>query len=655
WVLQKASHSSPAAQPSDLVPDVAAGEASPAPASARGVPEGDGGGGGMWSGLTSASSGGPSLPLASELEGMRAALRIKAGEVRALELTRDRLAEELVAAAQTSDQAREVLHTVAALKLEVEEVRARYVAAVELLGERDEALEELRADLLDVRNMYKEQLEFMLTQLTAGGQGGRQTAELQGVQEVRTTCGMSFFANLFRGKSAGGERLSASKLTRAVARPSKADPDDSDGDDDSIGPLSAPVPGIHRRTACDISQSTVRSDLRRSQSAREPGTHSGLLATPRERCSTSSSEGTPDEPLRVYYKSVKQCHRGKKAIVSEAVDKTSKRPVIIKAFLKQGMTQVKREKMLRENAMLKAANGVPGVVRLLNVLDDTQYEYHVLEYVPGESASCTYNICHTLIEVMANNGGRLSESRCVLEVVLPLLRVLAGLHSLGIVHRDIKPEHIMCSHGNVKLLDFCEAAQQSSRCLNYRTGQLEYIAPEVLSKPRAEDIFHEVLFNGMSEEELPQYNEKADIWSTGVVIYEALTGLQPFPAETAKELAEMQACKLGGGECSGGDKGSFPAFIQDTRLTAHAQSFLNSMLQADPAQRSSAEQLLQHPWVVKHATSQHSQWLLSPASAPALPQPQFPAKHPIIPPAGQTMQLRASPLVITGPMHVPVR
>ncbi|GFH13211.1 protein kinase domain-containing protein [Haematococcus lacustris] len=160
----------------------------------------------------------------------------------------------------------------------------------------------------------------------------------------------------------------------------------------------------------------------------------------------------------------------------------------------------------------------------------------------------------------------------------------------------------------------------------WRTGQLEYIAPEVLSKPRAEDIFHEVLFNGMSEEELPQYNEKADIWSTGVVIYEALTGLQPFPAETAKELAEMQACKLGGGECSGGDKGSFPAFIQDTRLTAHAQSFLNSMLQADPAQRSSAEQLLQHPWV-----------------------------HPIIPPAGQTMQLRASPLVITGPMHVPVR
>lgn len=38
----------------------------------------------------------------------------------------------------------------------------RYVAAVELLGERDESLEELRADLMDVKNLYREQIEFMV-------------------------------------------------------------------------------------------------------------------------------------------------------------------------------------------------------------------------------------------------------------------------------------------------------------------------------------------------------------------------------------------------------------------------------------------------------------------------------------------------------------
>ena len=42
----------------------------------------------------------------------------------------------------------------------------RYTAAVELLGERDEELEELRADLRDVKNLYRDQIEFMVMQLT---------------------------------------------------------------------------------------------------------------------------------------------------------------------------------------------------------------------------------------------------------------------------------------------------------------------------------------------------------------------------------------------------------------------------------------------------------------------------------------------------------
>ncbi|GFH21616.1 protein kinase domain-containing protein, partial [Haematococcus lacustris] len=303
---------------------------------------------------------------------------------------------------------------------------------------------------------------------------------------------MSFFSKLFRGKSAGPEQLGPNKFCRTAT--TIVDLDDSDDSDDSVRPLSAPVPGAFRRAACDMSRHG-RSDLRRSQSARVSGAHSGLVSPPQERCSIASSEGAPDDPLNRAVKNVKLCHRGKcplccrrKATIYEGIDRCSKRPVIVKAFSKQGMTQVKHEKMLRESSMLKVASEVPGVVRLLNVVEDTQSEYHILEYVPG----------YTLIEVMANNGGLLSESRCVLEVVLPLLRVLAGLHSLGIVHRDIKPEHIMCSHGNIKLVDFCEAAQKSSQCLNHRAGQLEYEAPEVLSKPKAEDIFHEVGRRGIS-------------------------------------------------------------------------------------------------------------------------------------------------------------
>lgn len=70
------------------------------------------------------------------------------------------------------------------------------------------------------------------------------------------------------------------------------------------------------------------------------------------------------------------------------------------------------------------------------------------------------------------------------------------------------------------------------------------MAPEVLTKPNAEDIFHKVLFNGMAEEELPQYDEKVDIWSIGVVLIEAMTGRQPFMADSIKEMGQVQKAML---------------------------------------------------------------------------------------------------------------
>lgn len=123
---------------------------------------------------------------------------------------------------------------------------------------------------------------------------------------------------------------------------------------------------------------------------------------------------------------------------------------------------------------------MPDTVRVLQQAD-----------VSRQLAGCTL-AGYTLIEAMANSGGRLPEARCAIEVVLPLLRTLTALHKLGIVHRDLKPEHIICTYGSVKLLDFCEAAQRQTQCLNYKAGQLEYMAPEVLDKPLAEDIFHQV-------------------------------------------------------------------------------------------------------------------------------------------------------------------
>jgi len=400
---------------------------------------------------------------------------------------------------------------------------------------------------------------------------------------------MSFFSKLFRKERSQQFR------------------EEDTSDDESPGPLSAPESLQYRRTTHDVPGFEHLGARRHGGELRRSRTFENSRFST-ARSSTSSSDGTAaDDKLRQQYRKVKQCHLGRNAAILEGTDRTTKRPVMIKAYAKQGMSVTKREKMERELAVLKAAAGAPGVVKLVNSLEDATHHYTVLEAVPG----------YTLIELMANNGGRLAESRCVIEVVVPLLNALAGLHTAGIVHRDIKPEHIICSYGSIRLLDFFESAQRSLQCLNYRAGQLEYMAPEVANKPRAEDIFHEVLYNGMSEEELPQYDEKADVWSAGAVIFETLTGRQMFPAESLEELQRLHTEGFGALDAEG-----LPAALARYKLSAGAVSFLSKMLRLAPADRLGAQALLEHPWVIKHTSSSQSQWLLNSAGSLHSPTPR---------------------------------
>jgi serine/threonine protein kinase len=99
---------------------------------------------------------------------------------------------------------------------------------------------------------------------------------------------------------------------------------------------------------------------------------------------------------------------------------------------------------------------------------------------------------------MADKGGRISEACCVSSVARPILEAVSTLHALGIVHRHIKPEHIICHEhnegGGACLIDFTDALNMNTGCLNCRVGELQYMAPEMLTKPCAEDVFHKVRF-----------------------------------------------------------------------------------------------------------------------------------------------------------------
>lgn len=120
------------------------------------------------------TSGVNGVTYTSDVEYLKSTLRQKQVEqqtmeqhMRELELTRDRLAEELVKATQRSEQTNEIASQLELVRKEMEDLQRRYVAAVEMLGEKDEELEELRADIIDMKQLYKEQVEFMMLQVSS--------------------------------------------------------------------------------------------------------------------------------------------------------------------------------------------------------------------------------------------------------------------------------------------------------------------------------------------------------------------------------------------------------------------------------------------------------------------------------------------------------
>jgi serine/threonine-protein kinase len=202
---------------------------------------------------------------------------------------------------------------------------------------------------------------------------------------------------------------------------------------------------------------------------------------------------------------------GGMASVYRARDSVLEREVALKIIHPHLATDKSFVEKFRREAKMAAKLSHPNLVNVFDQGTDGEITFLVMEFVPGI----------TLRDAM-NDFGLLDASR-TLEIIEPLTAGLAAAHSAGILHRDLKPENIFLDdNGNVKLGDFglARAITQHTETGSV-VGTVAYLSPELVTRGQAD--------------------ARSDIYSLGVMIFEMLTGRQPFEGEQAVQVAYQHA------------------------------------------------------------------------------------------------------------------
>ena len=195
----------------------------------------------------------------------------------------------------------------------------------------------------------------------------------------------------------------------------------------------------------------------------------------------------------------------------------------------------------------------PMIVQLFQVLEDANYHYLVMEFVPKNSLSSVIKTNGRMIEPTAR------------KYFLQLISTLEYLHNdMKIAHRDLKAENVLLDkYNNIRLADFgvSRTFTETTPTMNTDCGTLVYLPPEMILKQ--------------------PYTTMADIWSAGVLLYFMLVGRFPFDSTDANQVAyRILHCPA-----------EFPKSLSPAVI-----DLLKKMLQKRPEDRIRLEKIKEHPW-----------------------------------------------------------
>eukprot|EP00644_Phytophthora_capsici_P004595 jgi/Phyca11/111218/e_gw1.19.727.1 len=224
----------------------------------------------------------------------------------------------------------------------------------------------------------------------------------------------------------------------------------------------------------------------------------------------------------------------------------------------------------REVALLKKASNLPNVIRLHDVILDTENKdyYLVMEYMGGGAIAEWDSSRKCYVSSRAKSAA--SGSACLLEestvrtYVTNLVLAIQALHLNNLAHRDIKPENLMANeeHTLCKLGDLGVALyfKEENGMIKSTKGTYQFLPPESLNG----DAYCAF---------------KADIWAIGVTMYALLFGSLPFYSNDVSELFDKIE----------NDPLEFPPSCEDN----DAKDLLKGILEKDPEKRITLEDILQ--------------------------------------------------------------
>jgi eukaryotic-like serine/threonine-protein kinase len=199
-------------------------------------------------------------------------------------------------------------------------------------------------------------------------------------------------------------------------------------------------------------------------------------------------------------------------VVYRAYDTIDDRTVAIKILKDEFLGNDEFIRRFKNESKAIAVLSHPNIVKVYDVSFGDRIQYIVEEFIDGI----------TLKDYLDQQKG--IKWKEAIHFTVQILRALQHAHEKGVVHRDIKPQNIMLlQDGTIKVTDFGIArfSRNETRTMTDKAiGSVHYIAPEQARGDLTD--------------------EKADIYSVGVMLYEMITGRLPFEADSAVSVAIMQ-------------------------------------------------------------------------------------------------------------------